>query len=160
MSNQTTYEQDDDEDVEEPQQQQEPNFVKQLRKDAKRSAKEAEELRTELTSIQRKSAFQEAGVPLNETQRLAAEAVHKGDWNGVAVRQTLVALGIAQPSEQEQEVVKALDGQERIAQASTGASATQTGAGALADAIKGAANEQEVLALLKAAGRTTTYDLQ
>lgn len=161
MSNQTTYEQDDDEEVEEPQQQnQEPNFVKQLRKDAKRSAKEADELRAKLTSIERKSAFQDAGLTLNDKQRQALEAIHQGDWSADAVRQTAVEMGWAQPTEQQQEVSKAISGQERIAQAVQGSSATPPASEALIESIKSASNEAEILALLQTAGRPTTYDLQ
>lgn len=163
MSNQTTYDQDDDDDVEEPQNQQEPNLVKQLRgqlKEATKRAKQADELQTKLTSIERKSAFQDAGLTLNDKQRQALEAIHQGDWSADAVRQTAVEMGWAQPTEQQQEVSKAISGQERIAQAVQGSSATPPASEALIESIKSASNEAEILALLQTAGRPTTYDLQ
>jgi len=158
MSNQSTDDFDDDDEGEtEP----EPNLVKQLRnqlKDANKRAKEVDDARAENSKLKREFAIRDAGLSLNERQREAFEKSYSGDLSSEAVRSYAVDLGWAQPTQAEQEVDSALEGQERIARASQG-STTATGADEYLEKIKAAQSPDEVMAIAAAAGRFTAWDV-
>lgn len=122
-------------------------------KAAEERASEAETLREQVTRLQREGVIRDAGITLNEHQRTALAAVHGGDWNPDAIKQTAANLGFiaAQTSPPDD---PSLAQHEQIAAASAGTDAPTASRDAEIDAqIAAARNPEELLSIMRAAGR-------
>lgn len=91
--------QTDYDDIDEQPENENPN-VRQMRDriktlEAENAANAA--LATENAALKRDSAIRDADLKLNDAQRVALDAVHKGEWNADQLRATAESLGFVQP---------------------------------------------------------------
>jgi len=86
------------------------------------------EAEAKAVSLERKSALSEAGLSLNDTQKAALEAIHKGDWTPDSLKETATALGFGGVEQgQEAPVVpqQEVEAIARVASLGAGAEASQ-----------------------------------
>lgn len=85
----------------------EPEVVEPSTEDAKglraeiakaNAAKDAAEAKA--TDLERKAVFSEAGLELNDAQKAALQAVHKGEWTPDSLKETATALGFSAVSQE------------------------------------------------------------
>lgn len=108
---------DDAEEFDEEPERKDNHDIRQLRA----KAKKAEEAEAEAESLRRELAIARSGLELNEAQLKALGAVHSGEWNPDALRQTATNLGFTKPVEQVP--AAELAGHTAIAEASQGQTA-------------------------------------
>lgn len=146
----------DDEYDDQPQ---EPQHVRDLRKqlkEANKRAKEADELREKVTLMERRSALSAAGLSINDRQFKALQAAHEGDWTPDAVKATAVDLGWIKEEPAETVPAEEVDFHRR----QLGATGVPAGNPDLHAEIAGTKNLDELMALMQARGYPTALDGQ
>ena len=145
----------DDYDDNEPDEDSVPRGLRRRLKEAEAEAKRLSPLADENTALRQQLALAQAGISLNDTQVKALAAVHSGDWNPEAVKQTASSLGFVQAPPPAPIVddpnLSAID---QIAAASAGTDPAPASRDAEIDAaLDKAQSADEYLAMYRAAGR-------
>lgn len=122
---------------------------------AKVQAQEAETLRAQVQRLERDGTIRDAGLTLNDQQRAALQAVHGGEWNADAIKQTATTLGFYSPPTPQPVVDDPnLATHEQIAAAAAGTDAPPASRDAEIDAqLAQTKSAEEYLAAYRASGR-------
>lgn len=151
----------DDEQDEDEQGSQDPEWLRNLRREAKtgkKAQKRLNDLEAQLKSYERRDALREAGLNLNDTQRKLLERGYEGEWTPDGVRQFAIEAGWAQPAEPDvpEQEVQAI---QRMASAAVGAGEAAPNEDFFAK-LEGAQTEQEAMAIIEAQGLPTSWNSQ
>jgi DNA-binding Lrp family transcriptional regulator len=146
---------DDYDDNEQQNDSMSPRDLRVQLKEAKAAAKEANELREQVKRLQQEGTIRDAGLTLNEQQRVALAAVHSGEWNSDAIKQTASTLGFYSP-QQPAPVVDdpSLSQIDQIASASAGTETLSASRDAELDAqLAKATSPEEFMSIYRTSGR-------
>lgn len=86
----------DDYDNDEQDEDSGPKGLRRRLKEVEAENRSLKPLMDENTGLKQKLALAQAGISLNDTQVKALAAVHSGEWNPEAVKQTATTLGYVQ----------------------------------------------------------------
>lgn len=130
-----------------------PRDLRRQLKEAKAKAKDNDELRAENARLKQDGIIRDAGLTLNDRQRLALQATHEGSWTPDAIKTTAADLGFfTPPAPAPDDPSVAL--QDQISAAAAGTDAPPASRDAQIDAeLAGATSEAEFLAAYRASGR-------
>lgn len=129
---------------------QEPGWAKELRKQNKELERSMAEQAAKAEAAERKLAFAEAGVPLGDPKAKYFVKGYEGDVDAAAIKAEWVQFSGASGQEAAADHSDAIAAAQRIADASTGASADDANRRQrYEDELAAARNENEVLEVIR-----------
>jgi hypothetical protein len=142
------------EEEEEGQQQRYVQLPAEDLRNLRKAAKERNDMQAQLNAQQRELAFSKAGLDLSDPKMGYFTKGYEGELTAEAIRATAQEHGFIQGTPPPNQAN--LNGQQRIANASSGAG--ETPPPDLQDLIRQAASPEEVMTLMKQAGYATSWD--